>query len=562
MSATAAEARDHETEHQFSLFHQQWGVRQIGPARYCLLICAVLAQVMTVFITWQLWQVRTDPPNQPIFAVPEFSFGLLIVISLIFMLFDPCKGFLMHVILVAVASVFDQFRLQPQFLAIIFLMFAVLSARGLLICRWFLAALWLWAGIHKLLSPHWFAHASYWLLQAMNIDDVLVGQLHYAFALSFAIGEIAIGLLAIFWPRIAAYFCVGLHLSIFALLILIHWNYSVLPWNVASAIIGCWVLWQVRDTRTALRAHGQNLRFEWVGAAILMIVPAGFYWGLVDHGYANVLYSDYVPRSLITSDKQLREITSWDPVHVPFPYERRTHQQFFVAVAKPGDKLHLFDPRPVLNDQFFVFSEDGQAIEISRAEFFESSTDQVAGIGIDDRHAKFWLQRWGQIKQRWYRQENDNRDELISYAYTLRPEHYSARALQLLQRLPNLEELQLAGCPVTDEDSETCRQTRTIDRNRAQQHRSHRRRPGAPNHSSPPKYSRNRKHPNIPTRPLPRKRGQEPILETEGFAGAVETLTWSDCLGRPLSWEFEMPRPLRADEAGAIYHALNRGNAR
>ena len=452
MSATAAAFQGPETEHRFSLFHQDWGVRQIGSVRYCLLICTVLAQLMTVFITWQLWQVRTDPPNLPIVALPECSFGLLIVISLIFMLFDPCKGFLLHVILIGVAAVFDQFRLQPQFLAILFLMCAVLSARGLLICRWFLAALWLWAGIHKLLSPHWFAHASCWLLQAMNFDNELVGQFHFVFALTIAIGEIAVGLLAIFRPRIAAFFCVGLHMSIFALLILIRWNYSVLPWNVASAIVGCWVLWQARDTRIALQAHGQSTHFEWVVAAILIIAPAGFYWGLVDHGYANVLYSDYVPRGLITGDKQLREITGWDPVNVPFPYERRTHQQFFAAVGMPGDKLHVFDPRPALSDQFFVLDKHGKAVEISRVDFYESISGQVAGVGIDDRHARFWLQRWGEIRQRWYNPASENRDELVLYAYTIRPEHYSVRVLEMLQRLPNLEELQLAGCPVTDDD--------------------------------------------------------------------------------------------------------------
>ena len=127
-------------EHRFSLLQDSWGARQLGWPRYCLLICAVAAQMFTVFITWQLWQVRTDPPNLPLMTVPEFSFGLLIIISLIYILFEPCQGFLLHVVLVAVASMFDQFRMQPQFLAIIILMFATVSAKGLLICRWFLAS--------------------------------------------------------------------------------------------------------------------------------------------------------------------------------------------------------------------------------------------------------------------------------------------------------------------------------------------------------------------------------------------------------------------------------------
>ena len=455
---------------------QEWGLQQLGGQRYGLLVCAVAAQLSTILITWPLWQVRIAPPNLPLLAVPQVPFGVVLVISLLYLLIDPRRGLVIHVLLIAAASVFDQFRMQPQVPAIILLMWATVSFRGRLCCRWFLVALWLWAGLHKLLSPDWFAHSSYWILERLDFSHQAALQYQLGFAVSVAVGEILLGLLAICRPRWAAGLCPALHLSIVLLLVTIRWNYSVVPWNLATAVIGPWVLWNAGTTRKQPIASGKRERcFEWGVALLLLIMPAGFYLGIVDRAYAHVLYSDFVPKSLITGRHDLRKVAGWlkpmnegesstgtssneswpdwNRVNVPFPCERRMHRQFFQLTAQPGDKLHLFDPRPALDDQFLVMSDEGQAVEISRAHFFDER-NQLAGVGIDDRRAMFWLRQWGVIKQRWYSDQTGNRDNLVSYAYTLRPEFYSRRALELLAGLPNLEQLQLQDCPVTDQDLE------------------------------------------------------------------------------------------------------------
>ena len=250
-----------------------------------------------------------------------------------------------------------------------------------------------------------------------------------------------------------------LHLTIAVLLVFIDWNFSVLPWNLATAIVGYWVMFKSGQLKAEQAGEGAASGIDWrrrwveiVAAVILFVMPVGFFWGWVDHGYANVLYSDFVPRGLITSELQLREIAGWAPVHVPFPYERRTHRQFFEAVAQDGDKLHIHDPRLALDDLYFVLAAEG-ARAISEEEFFSADGNSVAGVAIDDFHARFWLRKRGVIKQRWYRDvATGESSDLISHSYTLESENYSVQTLQLLAGLPNLVQLQLAGCPVTDSD--------------------------------------------------------------------------------------------------------------
>ena len=417
--------------------------------RYLMLCCATLAQIATVMITWELWHDRGDPPNLPMFDVPQISFGIWLVLSLVLVFFKPKLGFWIHVVLLVVASAFDQFRMQPQFLALVLLMWASIYEIGKRVSRWFLAALWIWAGVHKLLSPHWFAHAGHWMLTAMSFSDAEANKWHWYFAMIVAVAEIVAGIAAVVRPKTGAVLGAVMHLSIFVLLIFINWNFSVLPWNLATAIVGFWILWTVSAGSHAI--ENRQHRIECVVACILFIAPAGFFWGLLDHGYANVLYSDCVPRALITSPTELREIKGWHPVHVPFPYERRTHRQFFEEIGNEGDKLHIHDPRIALPDLFFVI-HDGSAKSINRADFFDTKDESCAGVAIDDRHARFWLRQKGTVVQRWYRgRKHRRKDNLVSYAYTLKPSHYSTETLKLLKGLPNLEQLQLSGCAVIDE---------------------------------------------------------------------------------------------------------------
>ena len=425
-------------------------IDSIGSTNYLMLSVAIVAQLLTTVITWQVWQIRIDPPNIPVFDLPQISFGIFVLLSLAWMVIHPRSGFVIHVLVVAVASIFDQFRLQPQILAIIMLMFAALGESNKRICRWFLAALWLWAGTHKLLSPHWFTFSSHWLVRSATQNTELADQYFWHFGLIIGWAEILAGLSALFFRKLAAIFCVAMHGSIMLLLIKIQWNYSVLPWNGATIVVGTWVMWTTflkPDESAGLLLKS----VEFCLAAVFLIAPIGFYYGVLDHGYASVLYSDYLPRGVITGHEKLRVIEGWAPINVPFPSERRTHRQFFEAVAKEGEKLHIFDPRELLDDQFFVF-QAGKAIEISEQDFYSSSEGTVFGVGFDDRYSMFWLSRWGDLTHRWYKgRESESESDAMAYTYTANPEKFSTEMLRLLRGLPNLEQLQLANCPVTDE---------------------------------------------------------------------------------------------------------------
>jgi hypothetical protein len=261
---------------------------------------------------------------------------------------------------------------------------------------------------------------------------------HYPVAIAIATVEFALGLIAGCKPRWAACLCPLLHVGIIAMLLFIQWNYSVIPWNLATAIIGCWVLWK----------SPPPVRPGWEKglATAMLIYPAGFYIGLVDHGYANVLYSDFVPHGLITHrDGRLERIKGWDRVNVPFPNERRTLRRYFERVAVPGSKLHIDDNRPYLPDLFYVLDTEGRALEIERDAFFEGTLDDVAGIAGDSRRSVFLLAKAG---AKMLKREKDS----MIYAIAFNPEQFDPKLLRLLNGLPNLEQVQLQGCRVRDGD--------------------------------------------------------------------------------------------------------------
>lgn len=463
------------------LDNSKWAADQIGSVRYLLLLVAVLGQLATVIITWQVWQVRVEPsslPNLPVFDWPQVPFAIPVVVSLAYMVVDPKRGFWVHVVVLVVASLFDQFRMQPQFLALVMLMWACISFQGTQICRWFLASLWFWAGLHKIISPHWFAHASYWLVNDLGLVTPESEELHFWFALAVAVGEVLIGLAAIFKLRLAAILCVAMHVTIFTMLVYVEWNYSVLPWNLATMIVGPWIMWTIMDAKRPLSESNSEKQtdrnvdngkplprtIEWAIVATCFIAPAGFYFGLLDHGYASVLYSDFVPRALITGQDSLQEIRGWDPIHVPFPYERRTHRQFFERVAADGDKLHIRDPRPSLPDLYFRLV-DGKAVEIELEDFY-SDDSGLAGIGNDDRWAFFQLNRLGQLKMRRYsdkKDESESEDNKVWCAFIADPDLYDPRIFELLQGLPNLTQIQLAGCPVQDKHLSSIGELRQLE---------------------------------------------------------------------------------------------------
>ena len=299
--------------------------------------------------------------------------------------------------------------------------------------------MWLWAGLHKGLSPDWWGHRSWNLVSRAGLEPE---SFYLAFASITVIAEIGLGVLAIWRPKIAAPICVVVHLGIVIFLspLFASWNYSVIPWNICTALVGAHVLWSCNAGWPATRSE------SWIAAALL-IYPIGFYSGWVDRSLSHVLYSDNLPRGLITSRDTITEIDGWGQLGVPFPSQQRLLQQYFRRVGALGATLHVLEPRWGLADHFFVLDENRVAVEIGSESFYghEEGDESLHGIGLDDRRAVFALTRTG------VRLLKRAEGQMI-YAAEFTPASFDPKVLRWLAGLPNLEQLQFQGCPIEDRD--------------------------------------------------------------------------------------------------------------
>jgi hypothetical protein len=454
---TKGSAAANQSEQRSSI----WAARQIGYENYFFLVICVFAQLLTVLITWPLWEIRQSPVNLPwINAMPQIPYGILVIASLVGVLISPRRyGLAIHCAVLAAAVLSDQTRCQPQVLWVAVLSVACVFDRAKQFCVWALVALWLWAGIHKAISSEWYQGNAYQLMQQAGVTEPL--RWCYWFALLVTISEIAHGVLAIFRPRAAAITCALLHLGIAGFMMFIQYNFSVVPWNICTAIVGTWLMFKAVTVEgvpwkhvlaipavTSIPALSQASGSRWLGwcaIALLLVLPAGFYTGHVRHCFAHVLYSGGLPLASISkADGTVDQLLGWDVIRVPFPHEPSAFRDYFRLTAAPGEKLHIHEVRPWLRSHYYQLDASQQLQEISRSEFFAAESS-VGGIGCDDRTATFELiERGAKMKRR-------TADAMI-FAISFTPEDFSAAQLDLVNDLPNIEEIQLKGCDVRDDD--------------------------------------------------------------------------------------------------------------
>jgi len=231
-------------------------------------------------------------------------------------------------------------------------------------------------------------------------------------------------------------------------MIYIQCNFSVLPWNICTAIVGAWLMLGAGTDKNVLaipsKATGSNW-LGWTAVAALLILPAGFYTGHVRHCFAHVLYSGELPQANISRlDGTVEELAGWDQIGVPFPAEPKAFRDYFRLTSVPGEKLHIHDVRPWVGSRYYQLDHRRQPMEIARTTFYRGDS-RVPGIGCDDRTAVVELTKNGtKMKCR--------TEESMIFAVVFSPEHYSARLLDLVNGLPNVEEIQLRGCDVRDAD--------------------------------------------------------------------------------------------------------------
>ena len=405
-------------------------------ARYAILCLTVACQAATILMSWPVWNVREQPVNVPLLPWSGPPFGIPLLLSLALILWKPSAGAILHAVVYVTSCLFDQYRLQPQVISLVVLLLACADERGVWPARWYLAALWIWAGLHKFLSPDWWGEQSWHFLSECGIDPE--GR-HIGFAAVIAVAELGLGIVAALWPRRAALGCLLLHVGILISLspLIRNFNPSVWPWNLATAVAGWWLL------RQQMTPPPNLLRYA-VPAALLLL-PAGYYADLVNPHLASVLYSGNMPYALHASPGDLKRLEGWGELNVPFPDSPWLFREVFRRTAAPGDKLHVEDPRFGIPDRYFLMLADRTVREVTRERFLMQNHErgEVAGRELEDRLVAWKLFRSGVGLERG--------DGQLIHSATLRgPQATGELLADAAAALTNLEALRIEEAAISD----------------------------------------------------------------------------------------------------------------
>lgn len=300
----------------------------------------------TVLLTWPLWQARETPPPLPAVAkLPQLSLGWPLLAACVLLAIRPRLGAAACWLGFSVAMLLDQTRIQPQVVSLLMLSLATLNwPPGLLAARASLVSLWLFAGLHKLASPDYFACFVPWLL---GPEWNTAGG--WAIAAGLALAEVALGVGCLLpqTRKLAAAGAVGLHLTALAILspLGLTWNSAVWPWNLTLAAAGPAVVlpWRGRGFGTCWREAPGWARAWAVG---LLVMPLGYPLGLVDAYLAGCVYAYNTPRAfLCTAFDRVDLNEACRPLNVTLPPAPRLFEPFFQQVGRPATWLEVEDPR-------------------------------------------------------------------------------------------------------------------------------------------------------------------------------------------------------------------------
>jgi uncharacterized membrane protein YphA (DoxX/SURF4 family) len=343
-----------------------------APDHPVLRFVLVLAQVVTLALTWQVWEVRgaapepgqagpSGVPSLPLIPwLPAFDVGPLLLVTLVLCVVRPRLGVVLHTLAFVLAACLDQTRLQMKMVSLTLLLWGTLPARGpQLLARAHLVALYFYAGLHKLLSEGYVERMGpgYWKGILPGLGDELAAWM----STGTAWFEMALGVFVIVrvtrWP--AAVLAAGMHLTILVTLAIqgTGRNVAVWPWNVALALAAPTLLLTWRHSlRETLRVRAPAL----ATAAVVLLSPLGYHRDLVDPYLAYCLYTDTVKGTLLTSERldAMRaagatnvQVPGLDAAYTqalgtPLPPSQRAFVAYYEAVRRPGDVLLIDDPRP------------------------------------------------------------------------------------------------------------------------------------------------------------------------------------------------------------------------
>lgn len=310
-----------------------------------------ICQVVSVVGTWPLWQARADPPLLPLLPLPPLDFGPPLIVAALASALVGTPAALVNALLVAAAMAADQTRMQPWAMSFPLLLLGAGARPGwLLVGRCHLIALWFWAGISKPIAGvfaattaaavvgAWWPEAPAWFVIAAGTG---VAAAEIALALAAAVPRVRL---------LAGWGALVLHAGILVALLprADHRNPAVWPWNIALAVSGLALIAPWRDALPrSLAAAPAAAR---VAAGTLLLLPAGFYLGVVDAYPAHHLYAGDVAAAVAVCpagcDAGQDPNSTWETLGVPLPPEPRLFEAFFLTRCQRGDALRIVDPRP------------------------------------------------------------------------------------------------------------------------------------------------------------------------------------------------------------------------
>lgn len=326
----------------------------------------VLGAAATVILSWPLWQSRVDPPLLPLVSLPAVGTGFLLLAALTLAVARPAAGAAAYGAALAYAIATDWTRLQPAMVSFGLLMTVALPGpAGLAIARAHLVSLWLYAGLHKLVSPEFMAYrGDVSMLRGLFAQPpAWLGAIYPEMVVVAEVGLAAAAILPA-TRRVAAVWALLLHAAILLSLSPSgrNWNPSVWAWNVVLGLAGFFLIapWKKR-VREYVGAQP-----VWARGAMLflIVVPALSQIGVGDPYLAHHLYSRSTPISYVcrsdsvppprpglgegfaSNDGQYCRFIDYFPwLGVPEPGAHAFVRRYFAETCVAGDRLLIRERR-------------------------------------------------------------------------------------------------------------------------------------------------------------------------------------------------------------------------
>ncbi len=320
-------------------------LRRPPPTQSLVIAVAAVCQIVTILLTSETWTSRRTPPNLPALDwVPQIDWRPPLILLAAVVIVVPRLASPLFAVVLALAMLSDQTRIQPEVVSLTVLMtLPAFGPRGVAVSRVHMATIWLWAGIHKVLSIHWTASGAAFITSLVDLPDA-----RPVVAVLLPAIEIALGALALMrrsW-RFVAWAALVLHLGMLGGLLYGDWNEAVWAWNVALGVAAFLLF---RDpTPVGARAD----RVTGVLGAALIAYPALFYVGVVDGYLAHNLYTNSGAYAAVCrgSECNYDPFNTWAALSVPLPAEPRLYKQWFGLACAPGSRLEVTERSTVFTD--------------------------------------------------------------------------------------------------------------------------------------------------------------------------------------------------------------------